>query len=150
MIMIWLSWCIHYISGQTTASLDQRSACSSSFWQCSLILSSQRFPVWQWSIPRWYPQWFSSPHLSTSWHWFLAFLIIQHSPHSYFHVIFISAYPAVHVQFYAYVQWFNFEQTNLLFAGKESSQQACDHRYNYTKGRNPRRNQRRYQKWQLW
>ena len=28
----------------------------------------------------------------------------QHSPHSYFHVIFISAYPAVLVQFYAYVQ----------------------------------------------
>ena len=57
----------------------------------------------------------------------------QHSPHSYFHVIFISAYPAVCVQFYAYV-----EQTNLLFAGKESSLQACDHRYNNTKGRNHR------------
>ena len=28
----------------------------------------------------------------------------QHSPHSYFHVIFISAYPAVQVQFYACVQ----------------------------------------------
>ena len=27
----------------------------------------------------------------------------QHSPHSYFHVIFISAYPAVRVKFYAYV-----------------------------------------------
>ena len=27
----------------------------------------------------------------------------QHSPHSYFHVIFISAYPAVQVKFYAYV-----------------------------------------------
>ena len=53
-----------------------------------------------------------------------------------------SAYPAVRVQFYACVQRFNLEQTNLLFAGKESSQQACDHRYNYTKGRN----QRRYQK----
>ena len=31
------------------------------------------------------------------------------------------------------------EQTNLLFSGKESSQQACDHRYNYTKGTNQRR-----------
>ena len=27
----------------------------------------------------------------------------QHSPHSYFHVIFISAYPAVRVKIYAYV-----------------------------------------------
>ena len=27
----------------------------------------------------------------------------QHSPHSYFHVILISAYPAVRVKFYAYV-----------------------------------------------
>ena len=27
----------------------------------------------------------------------------QHSPHSYFHVIFISAYPAVRVKCYAYV-----------------------------------------------
>ena len=27
----------------------------------------------------------------------------HHSPHSYFHVIFISAYPAVRVKFYAYV-----------------------------------------------
>ena len=48
---------------------------------------------------------------------------LQHSPHSYFHVIFISAYPAVRVQFY--------EQTNLLFAGND---QAYDHRY-YAKGR---------------
>ena len=28
----------------------------------------------------------------------------QHSPHSYFHVIFSSAYPAVRIQFYAYVK----------------------------------------------
>ena len=27
----------------------------------------------------------------------------QHSPHAYLHVIFISAYPAVRVKFYAYV-----------------------------------------------
>ena len=49
----------------------------------------------------------------------------QHSPHSYFHVIFISAYPAVRVKFYAYVNMLGrndlITQTNLLFAGKESS-----------------------------
>ena len=28
----------------------------------------------------------------------------QHNPHSYFYVIFISAYPAVRVNFYAYAQ----------------------------------------------
>ena len=53
----------------------------------------------------------------------------QHSPHSYFHVIFISAYPAVRVKFYAYV---NMLGRNDL----ESSLQAC----NYAKGRNQRRN----------
>ena len=48
----------------------------------------------------------------------------QHSPHSYFHVIFISAYPAVRVKLYAYVNMLgrnDLIQTNLLFAGKESS-----------------------------
>ena len=47
----------------------------------------------------------------------------QHSPHSYFHAIFISAYPAVRVKFYAYVNMLgrNGLITNLLFAGKESS-----------------------------
>ena len=63
----------------------------------------------------------------------------QHSLHSYFHVIFISAYPAVRVKFYAYVNMLGrnyLKQTNLLFAGKESSLQAC----NYAKGRNQRTN----------
>ena len=64
----------------------------------------------------------------------------QHSPHSYFHVIFISAYPAVRVKFYAYVNMLGrnylITKTNLLFAGKESCLQAC----NYAKGRNQRRN----------
>ena len=32
------------------------------------------------------------------------------------------------------------DQTNLLFAGNESSLQVCNHRYNYAKGRNRRRN----------
>ena len=40
-----------------------------------------------------------------------------HSPHSYFHVIFTSAYPAVRVKFYAYV---NMLDRNQLFAGKET------------------------------
>ena len=46
----------------------------------------------------------------------------QHSPHSYFHVIFISA-PAVRVKFYAYVNMLGRNDliTNLLFTGKESS-----------------------------
>ena len=70
--MIWLN----YISGQTTG-LDHRSECSFPFWQCSL--SWQWFPVGQWSIPKWYRQWSSSPRLSTSWQWFLAFLIIVHN-----------------------------------------------------------------------
>ena len=47
------------------------------------------------SIPKWW-QWSSSPHLSTSWQWFLAFLSIVHNTvHSYFHVIIICSYPAV-------------------------------------------------------
>ena len=47
----------------------------------------------------------------------------QHSPHSYFHVIFISAYRAVRVKFYAYVNMLgrNDLKTNLLFSGKGSS-----------------------------
>ena len=57
----------------------------------------------------------------------------QHSPYSYFHVILISAYPAVRVKFYQYYAW---QKTNLLFAGKESSLQTC----NYAKGRNQCRN----------
>ena len=67
----------------------------------------------------------------------------QHSPHSYFHVIFISAYPAVRVKFYAYVNMLGRNDlitTNLLFAGKESSLQAC----NYAMGRNQRRNNANY------
>ena len=63
----------------------------------------------------------------------------QHSPHSYFHVIIISAYPAVRVKFYAYVNMLgrnDLKKTNLLFAGKESSLQTC----NNAKGRNQRRN----------
>ena len=126
--MIWLNWCINYISGQTTG-LDHRSACSFPFWQCSL--SWQRFPVV-------YPKVVLTVVFITTVVYILTVVssLSDYSPNSYFHVIFISAYPAVRVQFYAYVQWFNL---NLLFAGKESSQQACDHRYNYTKGRNQRR-----------
>ena len=58
----------------------------------------------------------------------------QHSPHSCFHVILISAYPAVRVKFYAYVQ----RQTSLLaicWKGKQSLQAR-----NYAKGRNQRKN----------
>ena len=50
---------------------------------------------------------------------------------SYFHVILISAYPAVRVKFYAYAGRNDLQKTNLL-----SSLQAC----NYAKGRNQRRN----------
>ena len=55
-----------------------------------------------------------------------------------FHVIFISAYHAVRVKCYAYVHMLgrNDLKTNLLFAEKESSLQAC----NYAKGRNQRTN----------
>ena len=57
----------------------------------------------------------------------------QHSPHSYFHVIFISAHPAVRVKFYAYVNMLVRTDlityiTNLPFAGKESS--CCKPRNN--------------------
>ena len=45
----------------------------------------------------------------------------QHSPHSYFHVIFISAYPAVRVKIYAYVNTLGRNDSNLIFAGKESN-----------------------------
>ena len=40
----------------------------------------------------------------------------HHDPHSYFHVIFINAYPAIRVKIY---------KTNSLFAGKESN--FCKH-----------------------
>ena len=54
----------------------------------------------------------------------------QHSPHSYFHVKSLD----ICIKLYAYSRIGTNEnnKTNLLFAGKESSQQACDHRYNYT------------------
>ena len=58
----------------------------------------------------------------------------DYSPHSYFHVILIIAYPAVPVNFYAYVNMLG--RNDLLFAGKESSLQNC----NYAEGRNQRRN----------
>ena len=55
----------------------------------------------------------------------------QHSPHSlsYFHVIFISAYPAVRVKFYAYVNMLGRNDlitTNLLFATGAASLQLCE------------------------
>ena len=56
----------------------------------------------------------------------------HHSPHSYFHVIFISAYPAVQVRMYACkYAW----QKRFNWKGKQSLQ-AC----NYVKGRNHCRN----------
>ena len=65
----------------------------------------------------------------------------QHSPHSlsYFHVIFISAYPALRVKFYAYVNMLGRNDliTNyLLFAKGKQLLQAC----NYAKGRKRRNN----------
>ena len=56
----------------------------------------------------------------------------------YFHVIFISAYPAARVKFYAYVHMLDRNDliTNLLFAEKESSLQAS----NYAKGKNQCKN----------
>ena len=45
----------------------------------------------------------------------------QHRPHSYFHAIFISAYPAVRVKFYAYVNMLGrSDLITILFAEKES------------------------------
>ena len=47
----------------------------------------------------------------------------HHNPHSYLHVIFISAYPAVRVKIYAYENMLRQKwlQMNSLFAGKESN-----------------------------
>ena len=64
----------------------------------------------------------------------------QHSPHSYFHFIFISVYPAVRTKFYAYVNMLcrNDLTTNRLkicWKGTQSLQ-AC----NYAEGRNQCRN----------
>ena len=57
----------------------------------------------------------------------------QHNPHSYFHVIFISAYPAVRVHFYAYAQWFNNKLTYYLLETKAVCKSATIDN-NYAKG----------------
>ena len=58
----------------------------------------------------------------------------QHSPHSYFHVIFINAYPAVRVKF---KNMLGRNGLILTICWKvKQSLQAC----NYAKGRNQRRN----------
>ena len=44
----------------------------------------------------------------------------QHSPHSYFHVIFISAYPSVRVKICANVKMLG-RNDLILFAGKETN-----------------------------
>ena len=54
---------------------------------------------------------------------------------SCFHVIFISAYPAIPVKFYAYVNMLGRNDSNLLFAKGKQLLQAC----NYAKGRNQHR-----------
>ena len=60
-------------------------------------------------------EWSSSPQILTVVS-SLSDYCPQHSPHSYFHVIFISAYPAVRVTFYAYVNMLGRNDliTNLL------------------------------------
>ena len=62
----------------------------------------------------------------------------QHSPHSYFHVTFICAYPAVRVIFYAYVNMLGRNDLiiNYLTICWKRKQSLC----NYAKGRNQRRN----------
>ena len=65
----------------------------------------------------------------------LSYYSPQHSPHSYSCYL-ISAYPAVRVKFYAYVNMLVIINKLTLFAGKKSSLQTC----NYAKGRNQRRN----------
>ena len=65
----------------------------------------------------------------------------QHSPHSYFYVIFISAYPTVRVKFYSYVNMLGRNDliTNKLanyWKGKKSLQAS-----NYAKGRNKNQEQ---------
>ena len=89
--MIWLNWCINYISGQTTAHFHSDSALypDSGLSQGGTVVF---IPTVVYILT-----------VASS----LSDYSPQHSPHSYFHVIFISAYPAVQVQFYAYVQWFN-------------------------------------------
>ena len=61
----------------------------------------------------------------------------QHSPHSlsYFHVIFISAYPTLRVKIYAYVNMLG-RNDLIIFAKGKQSLQAC----NYAKGRKRRNN----------
>ena len=105
MVMIWLNRCINYISGQTTgldhahfhsdsalypdSSFQSDSGLSqggtdSGLHPHSCLRSWQQFPVWQWSIPRWYWQLSTILTVVSS----LSDYSPQHSPHSYFHVIF--------------------------------------------------------------
>ena len=62
----------------------------------------------------------------------------QHNPHSNFHVIFISAYTAVRVKYYAYVNMLGRNDliTNIICWKGKQSLQAC----NYAKGRSQCRN----------
>ena len=111
MIMIWLNWCINYISGQTT-DLDHRSACSFPFLTVLSILTAVSSPTVV------YPKVVLTVVFIPTVVYILTVVSSlcdyssQHSPHSLaisFHVIFISAYPAVQVKLYAYYakqKWF--------------------------------------------
>ena len=95
---------LNYISGQTTG-VDHRSACSLPFLTVLSILTADSSPTMV------YPK----VVLTVVFIPTVAYILIvvsslsdyssQHSPYSlsYFHVIFISAYPALRVKFYAYV-----------------------------------------------
>ena len=108
MIMIWLNWCINYISGQTTG-LDHRSACSFPFLTVLSILTAVSSPTVVSSLTVVYPKVVLTVVFIPTVVYILTVVSSlsdcspQHSPHSYFNVIFISAYPAVRVKFYAYV-----------------------------------------------
>ena len=62
----------------------------------------------------------------------------QHSPHFYFHVIFISAYPYCTTLCICKCAWQKWALINSLFAGKESNR--CKPATTYAKGRNHHRN----------
>ena len=123
MIMIWLNWCINYISGQTTG-LDHRSACSFLFLTVLSILTVVSNPTVV------YPKVVLTVVFIPTVVYILTVVSSlsdyspQHSPHSlsYFHVIFISGYPAVRVKFYAYAnawqKWFHNKLTYYLLERK--------------------------------
>ena len=135
--MIWLNDAFRADQWSWSSICMIISSSASAYYADSALYPDSGLAVWQLSIPRWYWQWSLIPtvvYILT-----VVSSLSDYSPqhiHCYLHVIFNSAYPAVRVKIYAYVNMLGINDLITTICWKESSQQAC----NYAKGRNQRRN----------